>query len=515
MNIVDPLAARLADVGQILIGLAASPVPTHLLQTLAEHAGTAVTCDHFAIALRDPDGDGYVVHTLAGFAVGQVAPRRLPIDEGLPGVVMRQRRAMTVADLSALPDACSDIEREWMGLGLRTALIVPVHRGGDALGALVFARSGPDDFSAADEAIAAMLGAGLAGALEASQSYQVLADERTTLAAVVESMQDAVLVVNPEGLVLLANPAVRGMVGIEPEAVTGRAVTAVLEESPLRNALVEGRPGWTELSLPDGRTAEASVVPVRTPYGETVGFAAILRDVSALKQLVEMKTQLVNVVSHDLKNPLTVVLSASEMLRGDLAEGTRAAKRCEMIRKSATYMQSLVKDLLDLGAIEAKVEATDDPVDLAALLGDVVAGLEPQAEAKGVTLTLALPVGSATITGRPGRLQQALINVIGNAVKYTPSGGRATVALEEASGGAATVNVVVRDTGVGIPAAALPRVFDRFYRVRGAATRAIEGTGLGLSIVKSIVEAHGGTISAESEEGKGSTFTLSFPARPA
>jgi len=312
--------------------------------------------------------------------------------------------------------------------------------------------------------------------------------------------------------VLLVNAAVRGMLGIGPDAASGAPIGDVLAPGPLRTALESGHPGTADVVLPDGRTAEASVVPVRTPYGETVGLAAILRDVSLLKQLSEMKNEFVNTVSHDLKNPLTVIMSAAELIAEDLPPGSRSAARCEMIVRAAGYMQGLVRDLLDLGKIEAGLETPRDAVNLAALVVEVLAHLEPDAVAKGVTLVLAAPEMTAVVTGTAARLQQALRNLVGNAVKYTPSGGRVTVAVRRSPDG---VLVTVSDTGFGIPAADLPYIFDKFYRVRSAATRSIEGTGLGLAIVKGIVEAHRGRIEVDSVEGHGTTFRLSLAERAA
>jgi signal transduction histidine kinase/putative methionine-R-sulfoxide reductase with GAF domain len=501
----DPLAARLVGLSKILIGLAASPIPTHLLQTLAERAEAAVACEHLAICFKDAGGDAYVVQPLAGMAIERVWPRRVPITEGLPGTAMREARSIIVADLSEA-EAPSVIERAWLEVGFRSILVVPVRSAGEPVGALVFARVAPASFGPDDREIASLLGAGLAGALDAAQSYQMMADERATLAAVVGCMQDAVLVVNPDGLVLLANPAVRGMLGVDPDIATGAMVGDVLPEAPLRVALETARPGTADVVLPDGRTAEASIVPVKTPYGESVGLAAILRDVSLLKQLSEMKNEFVNTVSHDLKNPLTIIMSAAELLAEELPPGSRAAARCEMISKAAAYMQGLVRDLLDLGKIEAGLEAPRDPVNVVPLVVEVLAMLEPEAAAKGVTLELAAPPDMhAMETGTAPRLSQALRNLVGNAVKYTPAGGRAAVTIQtdQRTSWPDTVHVVVSDTGFGIPAADLPYIFDKFYRVRSAATRSIEGTGLGLAIVKGIIDAHGGRIDVESREGHG------------
>ena len=390
--------------------------------------------------------------------------------------------------------------------GLRSALAVPIHRGLETLGALFFAR-GDTPYAHDDVQVATLLAASVAAALETSRLYQALADERSTLAAVLGSTQDAVLMVNEEGVVVLANPAVRGMLGLVPESMTGRPVSAV-EHPPLRRLLEERRAGVTELPLPDGRTAQASVVSVITGYGESLGLAAVLRDITLLKELEQMKSDFVNTVSHDLKNPIMVIAGTADLLL-DRPDEARYRERCERIRQVSKYMTDLVTDLLDLGKIEAGLDAPREPIDLAALIGESMTMVKHDAEAKRQVVGVTLPP-ALLVVGDRARLKQALLNLIGNAVKYTPAGGAVRVSAVVADD-ARTVTVVVKDNGIGIPARDLPLVFDKFYRVRSAATKDIPGTGLGLAITRSIIEAHQGRVAVESVEGEGSAFSLTLP----
>jgi two-component system phosphate regulon sensor histidine kinase PhoR len=203
------------------------------------------------------------------------------------------------------------------------------------------------------------------------------------------------------------------------------------------------------------------------------------------------------------------------MLRVGASDRYHAA-RCQRIVQTATYMNELVGELLDLGKIESGVETPSEELDLVPLVTDVVAVIRPQAEAKEIAIAVDVPE-RALVTAIPARIKQAMFNLVGNAVKYTPAGGRATIALAETMPppDASTPELVwsVTDTGIGIPAADLPYVFDKFYRVRNAATQDISGTGLGLAITRSIIETHGGRIWVESQEGKGSTFAFALPAR--
>jgi two-component system phosphate regulon sensor histidine kinase PhoR len=425
---------------------------------------------------------------------------------------MREGRVCKLDDITEAVDAVFDLEGALGQAGLRAGLVVPIRRGLEVLGALMFAARPPLLYTPDDEHVAALMAGGLSAALETSLAYQAAADERSTLAAVLASTADAVIMINPAGVVLLANGAVRPMLGLVPDAITGRPLLEVVDYVPLRQLFAVGRPGTSDLALPDGRTAQASLVPVTTPFGEPVGVAAILRDITLLKSLEQMKNDFVNTVSHDLKGPITIIAGLADlMLRAEPGD-ERHATRCQDIRDTAQHMSELVTDLLDLGKIEAGLDPYREPTDVLPLVGEALRIVAPTAEAKGVTLHADVK-GEAWTSVVASRIRQALINLIDNAVKYTPAGGRVSVVAVFAadSGGAGTVTIRVSDTGIGIPARDLPHVFDKFYRVSGKATRGIAGTGLGLAITKSIVEAHDGRVRVESVEGAGTTFVMELP----
>lgn len=502
------LEERLAGVGEILIAISGSPLPTHVFQSLAENAPTVIACDYLAVCLPDAEDAGYLVHPLVDPAPEGAPSVPCAAGEGLPGRAMASSRPIVIEDLAAGAEGAGPLEAGWAAAGLRSVLVAPLRRGGDLPGALIFAAHAAGAYGGDDLRVATLLAGGIAATLGASRAYQALADERSTLGAVVGSMQDAVFVVSADGVILMANPAVHAMLGLHPDTLTGQLLADVVSEGGLRALLETGAPGVSELPLGEGRTAQASVVPVTTPYGEAVGMAAILRDITHFKELEQMKNTFVNTVSHDLKNPIAGIVLTTEMMRRAGPGNARYAEHCEMILRVARSMNTLITDLLDLGKIESGMEPPREPVDLVELVRDVEAALGPQAEAKRIALTVAVPA-RATVNASPGRMRQVLANLAGNAVKYTLDGGR--VQIELITDGP-EVRVTVTDSGIGIPASALPYVFDKFYRVSSKATRDIEGTGLGLAITKSIVESHGGRIWAQSQEGQGSTFGFTLPA---
>jgi two-component system phosphate regulon sensor histidine kinase PhoR len=262
-----------------------------------------------------------------------------------------------------------------------------------------------------------------------------------------------------------------------------------------------------EVRLPDGRTAQACTAQVVTEFGEFVGWTAVLRDITVLKELDQMKNDFVNTVSHDLKNPINTITLAAELLEklGPLTE--KQSDMHSRILQTALYMNELVTDLLDLGKIQAGLDLQMTPFDFRALVEDVLFAVAGAAEQKGQQIETQLP-DQLTLEADERRLKQVLLNLVGNAIKYTPPQGniRLAVTVEKAQ-----VVVAVQDDGIGIPAADLPHLFDKFYRVQNESTRGIKGTGLGLAIARSIVEAHHGRIWVESTPGEGSTFSLALP----
>jgi two-component system, OmpR family, phosphate regulon sensor histidine kinase PhoR len=503
---------RMTRLSEILIELVRSPIPTHFFQVLADETTTVVPHDYLAVCLEDQDKGGYLVHTLTALEDAAVAPRVFSRHEGLAGRVMREGRVCRVADVGDTDDTVFDLEGTLRAGGVRAGLVVPIRRGLDVLGALFFAARPPRLYEEHDAELAGLLASGLSAALETSLAYQAASDERSTLAAMLASTDDAVIMINQAGVVLLANAAVRPMLGLRPDTLTGRPLLEAVDYVPLRQLFAVGRPGTSELALPDGRIAQASLVPVSTPFGEPVGLAAILRDITVLKNLEEMKNDFVNTVSHDLKNPITIIAGLADLMRDAGPSDPRHQSRCQDIRDTAQHMAELVADLLDLGKIEAGLDPYREPTDLIPLIGEALRMVAPNAERKRVELRAEL-AGEAWVKVVASRIRQALINLIDNGVKYTPEGGRVTVTavFSAGSGDAGTVTVRVTDTGVGIPARDLPHVFDKFYRVKGAATSGIAGTGLGLAITRSIVETHDGRIRVESVEGAGTTFVVELP----
>jgi signal transduction histidine kinase len=263
-----------------------------------------------------------------------------------------------------------------------------------------------------------------------------------------------------------------------------------------------------EVRLPDGKTYLAMASPM-TADGRAVGRVCILRDVTQLKEIDTLKSDFVSTVSHDLRSPLTLMRGYASMLEmaGELNEQQKNYSK--MIVQGVDNMAKLVNNLLDLGRIDFGVGLQEENVPILDIVERVTSSLQMQATHKKISLGVEIPKDLPnTVEADQALLQQAVYNLVENALKYTPEGGAVTIHLQCAAN---TLTFAIQDSGIGIPKSDLPRLFEKFYRGTNREALAQRGTGLGLAIVKSIAERHGGKVWVESELGKGSTFFLLIP----
>jgi two-component system NtrC family sensor kinase len=290
--------------------------------------------------------------------------------------------------------------------------------------------------------------------------------------------------------------------------VEGYPLAQLIENEKLvsfvTNAPETGSAQKSEILLDDGRTLYATLTPI-----PGVGHAVIMQDITHLKELDQMKTEFVSVVSHDLRSPLTSIMGYAQILKNFGPLNEKQEMFVERIMRGVNQITELISDLLDIGRIEAGVDMEMIACDVSRLAREVVEQLKDTATAKSQSLVYQGLAEQAPVLGNELRLRQVINNLIGNAVKYTQEGGEIclTVRLEDPN-----VMLSVEDNGIGISPNDLPYIFDKFYRVQSDQTVDIQGTGLGLSICKSIVEKHAGQIWAESLVGEGSIFYVAVPA---
>jgi signal transduction histidine kinase len=245
--------------------------------------------------------------------------------------------------------------------------------------------------------------------------------------------------------------------------------------------------------------------------GETIGSVTVLQDISHLKELDKMKSEFIAMVTHELRAPIAAVEQQLTVILNKMA-GELTEKQEQLLgraKERTRGLLNLIKDLLDLSKIEAgKMVQYKEPLALQEVIQRVVDLMRVEADNKKIDLQFSFPLKVPLIVADRNSMEGIFTNLISNAIKYTPEGGKVWVTLGVEGG---FVKATVSDTGIGLKKEDIPRIFDKFYRVKTTETRQIVGTGLGLSIVKSIVDAHLGSISVESEEGGGTTLTVLFP----
>jgi signal transduction histidine kinase/ActR/RegA family two-component response regulator len=320
-------------------------------------------------------------------------------------------------------------------------------------------------------------------------------------------MQNPFFVVDEKGNVLLFNPAARS---VFDKLNSNQDVTSGPLDSLTRNrSLVEiivlglrGRITSGEVQLFDDRTMYAHITRL-----EGVGCVVVMQDFTNFKAADRRKTELAEVVSHQVRSPLTAILSYIELLQrtGQLTPDQHEFAR--LVRHNVQLITETISDLLEIGKVEAGADQQYEVVSLEENARYALQVVRSKADAKGQTIHVQVGNDVPPVQGNPVRLRQVYLNLLENAIKYTPTGGAVTLTI--IGEGGQTLSSI-SDTGIGIPLEDQPHIFDRFYRARNTPD-AYEGTGLGLSIVKSIVEAHEGRIWVESKLGEGTIFTVVLP----
>ncbi len=356
--------------------------------------------------------------------------------------------------------------------------------------------------------------------MEREKSLRDIATEKSKVKTIINCMGDGVLVCDRDGCIVLTNPAASRMIKVSETSLLGNLLSQCNLHPELSKTIEESLTtkdlAYTSVSqeLSIGESEEiflrAHTAPVRNDIGEIMGSVTVLQDISHLKELDKMKSEFIAMVTHELRAPiaaveqqLTVILNR---MAGELTE--KQEQLLSRAKERTKGLLALIKDLLDLSKIEAgKMVQYKEPLGLQEVIQKVVDLMKAEADERKINLQF---TSSETplIHADRNSMEGIFTNLISNAIKYTPERGEVWVKLGEEGG---FVKATVSDTGFGIKKEDLPRIFDKFYRVKTTETRQIVGTGLGLSIVKSIVDAHLGSISVESEVGKGTTFTVLFP----
>ncbi|MEN8149761.1 MAG: ATP-binding protein, partial [Planctomycetota bacterium] len=350
------------------------------------------------------------------------------------------------------------------------------------------------------------------------ERMDTLVRERNELRAILGSMLEGVVAVDREERIFHLNRIAAEILSTRAEDAIGGRIWEIARIQPLAETIagvLEDETGHTrEARITDGsrdRILELIASPLRDIRGDLVGAVLVLHDVTELRRLELIRRDFVVNVSHELKTPLTAIRGFVETLIDDPEiDRETAAGFLGRVNDQVLRLSTLVTDLLVLSRVESEGEALERrPVDLRGILRECAGRLSPESRGRDIEFVLELPKGDVTILGDDESLRQVVDNLLDNALKYTPDGGRVDLRLLRAGD---EVAIEVEDTGIGIDGRHVDRIFERFYRVDKARSRELGGTGLGLSIVKHITNAHGGRVAVVSETGRGSTFRVSLPA---
>jgi len=340
-----------------------------------------------------------------------------------------------------------------------------------------------------------------------------ISDEKTKLANILSNIADGVMMVDDEGRVLLANKAAEHMFNFEETQATGKHLIETVRDyeidRTLKSCLETAKEQTAQLEFEPGkRFLRVIAVPLMTDG--LAGSLLLFQDLTELKSLQTMRRELVGNISHELRTPLAGIKAIVETLQdGAISDKKVAGDFLSSIDTEVDRMMQMVTELTELSRIESgRGDLKPEMVNLNLLAEDVIARFKPQAERKSVAMSADLSTDIPLVQADKDRIYQVITNLVHNAIKFTPQNGKVNISAELSEN---SVLMKVSDTGIGISAEDLPRIFERFYKADKA--RAGEGAGLGLAIAKHVIQAHGGNIWVESEEGKGSTFFFTLPLK--
>ncbi len=469
----------------------------------------------------------------AGTGIGmEIALREYP--HSARAMAEREPMVLTVGHPTVSPAE----EALLLRLNTRTGIVVPLVVGDRAFGTAFLGRTAnKPGFSEDEVALARAMAEQVAVAMENARLFQEVQAEKARTGALLSSIGEGVCATDEEDRITSVNPWLEAMVGHRAEEMAGRRCRDVLRHTdeqgaslcdsacPLRTAFDEGKPTepavmFTQTAWGDRLPTVVSAAPIRNELSEIIGAVFTSRDVSREWQMDKLKSNIISVVSHEFRTPLTSIIGFSELLATrDQTEEEK--KSCAgYIYDEGLKLEALVNDFLDVSRLDAgRVALNPEPLVVPLVVEQCVA--ESRSRTRTHRLLTDLPADLPQVEADPERLAQVLENLISNAIKYSspgtdvvvrarPGWQRGNDILFQGESPCRWVVFTVEDQGFGIPEDQLPDIFTPFHRVQGELTRRIRGTGLGLSIVKSLVELHGGKLWVESEVGVGSKFHVAL-----
>jgi two-component system phosphate regulon sensor histidine kinase PhoR len=476
------------------------------LQKAMEHTHNLIKAEAVVLFLMDETGDKLILKASGGTRL-RIRDVAIRLEEGIAGWVTRNNTPLIVNDVRTNPLYHSAIDGQ-TGLLTTSVLCVPLEQRGEVLGVIEAINHPRGNFAESDQSLLLSVASWAAVAIDNANLFQNVTEARTRLESTLVETADAVVLTNTTGHIILVNQAAGQAFRINPELAVDRLASEIFIGHPLGEMLMDedaNLPTSLEITTPMERVLYATISEITN-----VGRVAVMQDITALKQIDRMRSQLLGTAAHDLKNPLNAIRLGADLLN-DAELNEQQRKALNMMQRATDSMTNLITGLLETIRVESTSNFPYEPFQITDLIRRAIEDLRPLSDARKQKVIYKPPDDSVLISGDPNRLNSVMANLISNAIKFSPEGAKIEINLrwddEE-------VIVSVADNGPGIPEDEIPRIFEHLFRGRITVqdpSNPIDGTGLGLALAKTVIEQHGGRIWVRSKEDEGSTFSFSLP----
>jgi two-component system NtrC family sensor kinase len=468
----------------------------NVLTSVVDIAVDLTNAEEGSLLLLDETTSELYIRASRNFQEEFVRTFRLPTEDTLAGAVLQSGEPMLIDE-----NTPQKIKTSYLVYSL---IYVPIQIGGQVIGVLgVDNRSKSKAFNQRDVKLLSAIAEYAATAIENARLYTSSVLERNKLETLLTRIHDGVIVFDQERKLVLVNQVAESAFNLSGH-LTGQLFQNVFTDPDLLQLVEDAennRFNRAELPIKDGRVFNVQITAI-----PDVGLAITMNDITYLKKMDEIKSDFVNAISHDLRSPLTAIMGYIDLIDRVGPLNKTQQEFIARVQTSTQSITSLVDDLLNLGKIESGFDGHNEKIYLGQLIKFIVDGFQYRIIEKRFNIVLNLPSEMPPVFANPSQLRQVIENLLDNAFKYTPPGGKIVVQAKVEQN---QIILEVKDSGIGISPIDLPHVFDKFYRAGNVGS--INGTGLGLAIVKSIIDNHQGRIWVESAPGEGTTVTVVMP----
>jgi PAS domain S-box-containing protein len=490
----------------------------HVLERVIDLTARAVGAAKASLFLHHQDSDDWqrllTTRRLEGTEKLQVVQSVL--DKGLAGWVMRERVGAIIYD--------TEIDERWVvfqndTIAVRSAMCLPLVQDDEVLAVITLTHPQPNHFTEHHLRLLTIVANQASVAVRNAQLFQRMQEQQRQLEAMLHAIPDVLLVINDEGNILLVNEPATALLGMDQNEVLGQSLGGLLHIdsafAPLQELIDNPRGDgdtWTFETRSDRDRQDFTVTVSRweNPSMGTGGHVIVMHDVTTLRDLDRFKGEMLKVASHDLRSPLALIVGYCDLIAMDTPDSSSPIfTYLDVINRSTRRMNNLLDDMLRVEEIRTSPSELHKPTDFGDLVNKVIETMRMTAQTKNQSVEFDVQLGNLPVmTVDPVLIREAMENLVGNALKYTPQGGHI---LLQSYYDERRVHFIVQDNGIGIPEQDLPHIFEWGYRSKKNQDAPVEGKGLGLSLVNTVLERHRGEVWVESQEGVGSRFGFWLP----